>query len=296
MQTDLRRRLTQKPIVVAPGCYDALSALMIERAGFSAAYLSGASVAYTRLGRPDVGLVSLGEVADIIGAIRDRVSLPLVVDADTGFGNAMNVQRTVRLFARQGADALQLEDQVTPKRCGHLRDKRLVPVSEMVGKLHAAADARPHENVLLIARTDAIAVEGFEAALERAESYLEAGADVLFIEAPTSKEQMETVCKRFAGRVPLLANMVEGGSTPLHGTAESGGARVLGGDLPWRHGPGGRAYDAGILREPGGAWKHGTVSGSDAGFQGHQRRRRHGRVAGTEHAVCRVNEGANDEH
>ncbi len=217
--SDFRSRTAQKPLVVAPGCYDALSALMIERAGFAAAYLSGASIAYTRLGRPDIGLVSLTEVADTIGAIRDRVSLPLIVDADTGFGNALNVQRTVRLFARHGATALQLEDQATPKRCGHLRDKGLVSKAEMVGKLHAALDARPREDVLVIARTDAIAVEGFDAALDRAEAYVEAGADVLFIEAPTSTEQLGAVCRRFAGRVPLLANMVEGGATPLSDAA-----------------------------------------------------------------------------
>ncbi len=178
---------------MAPGCYDALSALMIERAGFAAAYLSGASLAYTRLGRPDVGLVTFSELVDTVGLIRDRVALPLIVDADTGFGNALNVQRTVRLLARAGADALQLEDQATPKRCGHLRDKTLVAKGEMVGKLHAALDARPGDGVLIIARTDAIAVEGFEAALDRAEAYHEAGADILFIEAPTSTEQLEAV-------------------------------------------------------------------------------------------------------
>jgi len=213
--SNFRSRLGQKPLVVAPGCYDALSALMIERAGFPAAYLSGASLAYTRLGRPDVGLVSLSELADTVGLIRDRVSLPLIVDADTGFGNALNVQRTVRLLARQGADVLQLEDQATPKRCGHLRDKSLISKDEMVGKVHAALDARPGDHVLIIARTDAIAVEGFDPALDRAEAYLEAGADVLFIEEPTSTEQLQAVCRRFAGRAPLLANMVEGGSTPL---------------------------------------------------------------------------------
>src|SRR4051812_37307793 len=180
--SNLRARLGQKPLVVAPGCYDALSALMIERAGFAAAYLSGASLAYTRLGRPDVGLVSLTELADTVGLIRDRVELPLIVDADTGFGNALNLHRTVRLLARQGADALQIEDQSTPKRCGHLRDKSLVSQAEMVGKVRAALDARPGEHVLIIARTDAIAVEGFERALDRADAYLEAGADVLFIE------------------------------------------------------------------------------------------------------------------
>ena len=213
--SNLRSRLADHKLLVAPGCYDALSALMIERAGFAAAYLSGASIAYTRLGRPDVGLVSFSELADTVGLIRDRVALPLIVDADTGFGNALNVQRTVRLLARQGADALQLEDQATPKRCGHLSDKSLISKDEMIGKLHAALDARPGAEVLIVARTDAIAVEGFEPALDRAEAYLEAGADVLFIEAPTSTEQLVAMCRRFAGRVPLLANMVEGGATPL---------------------------------------------------------------------------------
>lgn len=217
--SDLRSRLAGSKLLVAPGCYDALSALLIERAGFGAAYLSGASIAYTRLGRPDIGLVSFSELADTVGLIRDRVALPLIVDADTGFGNALNVQRTVRLLARQGADALQLEDQATPKRCGHLRDKSLISAAEMVGKLHAALDARPGAETLIIARTDAIAVEGFEPALDRAEAYLEAGADVLFIEAPSSTEQLQAVCRRFAGRVPLLANMVEGGATPLSDAA-----------------------------------------------------------------------------
>jgi 2-methylisocitrate lyase-like PEP mutase family enzyme len=211
----LSNRLKQNKLVVAPGCYDALSALMIERAGFEAAYVSGASIAYTRFGRPDIGLVSFSEVADCVAAIGDRVGIPLIVDIDTGFGNALNVQRTVKLVARAGASALQLEDQVTPKRCGHLNDKQLVTTVEMVGKIKAALDARPTEKVLIVARTDAIAVEGFAAALDRAEAYVEAGADVLFIEAPQSSEELTEIGKRFKGRVPLLANMVEGGKTPL---------------------------------------------------------------------------------
>jgi 2-methylisocitrate lyase-like PEP mutase family enzyme len=211
----LRARLNTPGLVVAPGCYDALSALLIERAGFEAAYVSGASIAYTRLGRPDIGLVSVGEVADIVAAIHERVNIPLIVDMDTGFGNALNVQRTVRQLAQAGASALQLEDQATPKRCGHLAGKELVSTAEMSGKIRAALDARPDGNVLLIARTDAIAVEGFDAALDRAEAYLAAGADMLFVEAPQSAEQLEAIGRRFAGRVPLLANMVEGGSTPL---------------------------------------------------------------------------------
>jgi 2-methylisocitrate lyase-like PEP mutase family enzyme len=213
--TSLRARLKMPGLVLAPGCYDALSALLIERAGFEAAYVSGASIAYTRLARPDIGLVSLSELTDVVAAIHERVTIPLIVDIDTGFGNALNVQRTVRLLAQAGASALQLEDQVTPKRCGHLTGKELVPASEMAGKIRAALDARPRDDVLLIARTDAIAVEGFDAAIDRAEAYLSAGADVLFIEAPRSTEQLAAIGKRFGGRVPLLANMVEGGKTPL---------------------------------------------------------------------------------
>lgn len=211
----LSERMKQTGLLVAPGCYDALSALMIERAGFEAAYVSGASIAYTRFGRPDIGLVSFSEVADTVAAISDRVRIPLIVDMDTGFGNALNVRRTVKLLARAGASALQLEDQVTPKRCGHLNDKQLVPTAEMVGKIKAFLDARPDPNVLLVARTDAIAVEGFQAALDRAEAYAEAGADVLFIEAPQSMDELATIGARFRGKVPLLANMIEGGKTPL---------------------------------------------------------------------------------
>jgi 2-methylisocitrate lyase-like PEP mutase family enzyme len=207
--------------VLAPGCYDALTASLIERAGFEAAYLSGASIAYSRLGRPDIGLVSASEVAETVGLIRDRCpDLPLIVDADTGFGNALNVQRTVTTFERAGASAIQLEDQESPKRCGHLAGKRLVSANEMSGKVRAALDARSDASTVIIARTDAIAVEGFEAALDRAEAYLDAGADMLFVEAPRSLDQMRTLCARFAGRVPLLANMVEGGSTPLKSADE----------------------------------------------------------------------------
>lgn len=218
--TSLRSRFQRPEIVVAPGCYDALSAYLIERAEFPAAYLSGASVAYTRLARPDIGLVSMSEVADTIGAIRDRLTIPLIVDADTGFGNALNVVRTVKLFASRGASAIQLEDQTTPKRCGHLADKSLIPATEMVGKLKAALDARPSAETLIIARTDAIAVEGLEPALDRAEAYREAGADLLFIEAPRTEAELAAIGRRFHGRVPVMANMVEGGKTPLKTAAE----------------------------------------------------------------------------
>ena len=216
----LRRRFREPGITVAPGCYDALSALMIERAGFAAAYLSGANIAYTRLGRSDIGLVSMTEVADAVGVIRERVALPLIVDCDTGFGNALNVVRMVKLMARRGASALQLEDQTMPKRCGHLAEKRLVPTGEMVGKIKAALDARPGPELLVIARTDAIAVEGYAAALERAEAYRQAGADMLFVEAPRDAVELAGIAARFGGRIPLMANMVEGGATPLRDAAQ----------------------------------------------------------------------------
>lgn len=201
--------------LLAPGVYDALSALLAQRGNAEAVYLSGASIAYTRFGRPDIGLVTMTEVAEVIAAIADRIDIPLIVDADNGFGNALNVQRTVRTFERVGAAALQLEDQTMPKRCGHLAGKTLIPTDEMVGKIRAACDARTTEDTLIVARTDAIAVEGFERALARAESYLEAGADVLFIEAPRTLNEMQTITTQFGRRIPLLANMVEGGHTPV---------------------------------------------------------------------------------
>lgn len=212
---DLRRRLRDGPILLAPGIFDALTGLIAARAGAEAAYLSGASIAYTRFGRPDIGLVSMAEVAATISAIRERIDLPLIVDADTGFGNALNVQRTVRLFERMGADAIQLEDQTSPKRCGHLAGKALVGAAEMRGKIRAALDARASDATLVIARTDAIAVDGLEAALDRAEGYAEAGADVLFVEAPQDAGQIDAIMARLKGRAPLMANMVEGGRTPL---------------------------------------------------------------------------------
>ena len=214
MTMSLKHRLAETRILVAPGVYDALSGLIAEQAGAEAVYLSGASIAYTRFGRPDIGLVSMSEVADTIAVLRDRIALPIVVDGDNGFGNALNVQRTVRVFERMGANAIQLEDQTMPKRCGHLDGKSLVSASEMAGKIRAACDARADDATLIIGRTDAIAVEGFEAALERAEAYLEAGADMLFVEAPQTMEQIGQIVTRFAGRVPLMANMVEGGKTP----------------------------------------------------------------------------------
>ena len=209
--------LARGRIVVAPGVFDAWSALLAERAGFEALYLSGASIAYTRLGRPDIGLVTLTEVTDTLQRIRERVKVPVIVDADTGFGNALNVIRTVKLLERAASPglAIQLEDQTLPKRCGHLDGKTLVPCGEMTGKIRAAVDARTSSDTLIVARTDAIAVEGLCAALDRAEAYLEAGANVLFVEALANAAQMREATSRFTGRAPLLANMVEGGKTPL---------------------------------------------------------------------------------
>lgn len=227
--TTLKALLQRPTPLLAPGVYDALSALVAEQAGFEALYLSGASIAYTRLGRSDVGLTTATEVAQTLAHITDRVRLPVIVDADTGFGNALNVQRTVRDFERAGAAMVQIEDQGFPKRCGHLDGKTVVPVGEMCGKLRGALDARRSEGTLILARTDAVAVEGLDAALERAERYLETGVDALFVEALRSPEQMRAACDRFASRVPLLANMVEGGKTPVLGADELGriGFRIV---------------------------------------------------------------------
>jgi len=219
MPETLLTRLARKPIVVAPGVYDAFTALVASQAGFETLYVSGAAIAYTRLGRPDIGLVSMSEVADTIALIRDRVGANLVVDADTGYGNAINVVRTMRTFERAGASAIQLEDQDFPKRCGHLDGKGLIPADEMVGKIKAALDTRASRDTLVIARTDAVAVEGFDRAIERASLYKEAGADVLFVEAPKTREELGRVVTALPG-IALMANMVEGGKTPPLPAAE----------------------------------------------------------------------------
>jgi 2-methylisocitrate lyase-like PEP mutase family enzyme len=203
------------PPVLVPGVFDGLSARMASMAGAEALYLSGASLAYTRFGSPDIGLVSMSELADSVAAITERTETPLIVDADTGFGNALNVQRTARRLAKAGAAAIQLEDQTLPKRCGHLAGKTLVSSGEMVGKIRAAKDALCGSDCLVVARTDAIAVEGLDAALDRAAAFVEAGADILFVEAPPDLAAMQRLTKQFAANIPLLANMVEGGQTPL---------------------------------------------------------------------------------
>ena len=201
--------------LLAPGIYDALSGLIAEQSGAQAVYLSGASIAYTRFGRSDLGLVSVSEVHDTLAAVTDRIKIPIIVDADTGFGNALNVQRTVRNFERAGAAAIQIEDQSFPKRCGHLDGKVLIKTDEMVGKVKAAVDARKTSDTLIIARTDARAVEGLQEAIDRAHTYEEAGADILFIESPRSVDELKVIRKSFHLNTPLLANMVEGGKTPV---------------------------------------------------------------------------------
>jgi 2-methylisocitrate lyase-like PEP mutase family enzyme len=215
MTETLRARLAKPTILIAPGIYDALTALIAERAGFEALYVSGAAIAYTRLGRPDIGLVSLSEVVDTVTLIRDRVGAHLVVDADTGYGNALNVARTVRLLERAGASAIQLEDQSFPKRCGHLDHKMLISEQEMVGKIRAAVDARRSRETLIIARTDAVAVEGIERAIARAAMYGDAGADVLFVEAPRQRAELAHIAAQLRRQMLLMANMVEGGKTTM---------------------------------------------------------------------------------
>jgi 2-methylisocitrate lyase-like PEP mutase family enzyme len=225
---DLRDILTPGAAVLLPGAANALTARVIEDAGFSAVYVTGAGIANTYLGMPDIGLTTATEIADHVWRIRDAVSIPLIVDADTGFGNALNVQRTVRMLERAGAGAIQLEDQVFPKRCGHFEGKDVIPASEMVKKIQAAVEARQHDSTLILARTDANALEGLDRALERAAMYHEAGADLLFVEAPQTTGELGAIPSRVPGR--HICNLVFGGKTPLlprGQLAEMGYAGVL---------------------------------------------------------------------
>ena len=209
----LRQMMTGKQIVVAPGAHDALTAKIIEQVGFSAVYMTGYGQAASHLGKPDVGLLTLTEMVARASNIVEAVNVPVIADADTGFGNAVNVMRTVREYEKAGVAAIQLEDQVAPKKCGHMTGRQVVSKEEMVGKIKAAADVRTDSDFMIIARTDARTVHGIGEALERAKAYEEAGADILFVESPESIEEMKQITSSF--KVPVLANMVEGGRTPF---------------------------------------------------------------------------------
>ena len=210
----LRKLLKEEEVILAPGCFNALSARLIEQAGFKTIYVSGAAVAGNFLGYPDIGLTTMSEVLENARNIARATSLPVVCDADTGFGNAINMMRTVREFESAGLAGIQIEDQVMPKKCGHTEGKLLISKAEMVQKVKAAVDARQDPDFVLVVRTDAIAVNGLDDALDRALAYQEAGADVVFVEAPRTLEEMRRVCGTI--KAPLLANMVEGGGkTPI---------------------------------------------------------------------------------
>jgi 2-methylisocitrate lyase-like PEP mutase family enzyme len=206
--------------MLVPGAADALAARVIEDLGFEAVYISGAGVTNAFLGAPDLGFISLPEIARHTEAIREAVEIPVLVDADTGFGNALNVRHTIRTLERAGADAIQLEDQTMPKKCGHFENKSVISTDEMAGKIKAAVDARESQDFLILARTDALAIDGFDAAIERAGRYIEAGADVTFVEAPRSVEQIREIPRRLS--VPQMVNVVVGGKTPVFGQAEFG--------------------------------------------------------------------------
>ena len=209
----LREILSKREAVLLPGASNALTARIIEDLGFKAIYVTGAGVTNTFLGVPDIGLISMTELANHVSAMRDVVALPLIVDADTGFGNPLNVTRTIRVLERSGANAIQLEDQEFPKRCGHFSGKSVIASTDMVQKIRAAADARIDPDLVIVARTDAIATHGFEDAMERAAAYIEAGADMTFVEAPGTKEQIVEIPKRL--KTPQFINIVAGGLTPM---------------------------------------------------------------------------------
>ncbi len=208
-----RKLMAEQQTILAPGAYDALSARLIEAAGFPAVYMTGFGVAASMLGRADVGLTTMSEMLDSARRIVQAVSVPVIADADTGYGNALNVVRTVREYEASGVAAIQLEDQISPKRCGHMEGKQLIATGEMVGKIQAAVAARRSHDFAVIARTDARAVEGLDAAIERARRYKAAGADMLFVEAPQSEDEVEAIASELKG-VPLLFNWAEGGKTP----------------------------------------------------------------------------------
>ena len=216
----LKELLKKDGIIVAPGVYDGISGVVIEQAGFEAAYLTGAGVAASAIGEPDIGLTSATEIAQVAKVVTTKLNIPLICDADTGFGNALNVIRTVHELERAGVAAVQMEDQVMPKRCGHLSGKVIVPADEMIQKMRAAVNEKFYKDTCIIARTDARAVSGFDDAIERAKQYIDTGIDVLFFEAPQSVYEVEKVGKLLGDRVALLSNQVYGGRTPSLTTKE----------------------------------------------------------------------------
>ena len=216
--TVLKQQINARRGLLVAGAANALAARLIEQLGFEAVYLSGAGITNTFYGMPDLGFVSLADLAQHTAASRDAVELPIIVDADTGFGNALNVRHTVRTLERAGANAIQLEDQAMPKKCGHFNDKSVIPAAEAASKIKAAVDARQNEDFLIIARTDARSVEGFEAALERAQLFIESGADMTFVEAPVSVDELRRIPQALS--VPQLVNVVIGGKTPTLDAAE----------------------------------------------------------------------------
>ena len=217
-QQQLRALIAQRRGVIVPGAFNAMSARLVADMGFEAIYVTGAGVTNMWFGLPDQGFMGLTDIADHTARIRDAVEVPLIVDADTGFGNALNTYHAVRTLERAGADCIQLEDQVSPKRCGHFNGKEVIEASEMIGKIKAACDARRNSDTIIMARTDAAAIHGFDAAVERAQQYAEAGADLLFVEAVTSAEHIAALPQRL--KTPQLMNMVIGGKTPITSTEE----------------------------------------------------------------------------
>lgn len=206
--------LASKDTFILPGAFDAMTARIIEETGFKAIYATGAGISNAQLGWADVGLTTLTEIAQVVSWMSEVTTVPIVVDADTGFGNAINMQRTVKVLEKSGAAALQIEDQVMPKKCGHFNGKEVISKDEMVGKIKAALDARTDDQLAIIARTDALGVLGFDEAIERANAYKEAGAHAIFVEAPTTYEQLSRITKEVSG-IPHIINLVEGGKTPL---------------------------------------------------------------------------------
>jgi len=226
----LRELLARREPLVAPGAYDALSARLVEQAGFDVVYMTGFGTTASLVGRPDVGLLTGAEMVDNARRIVSAVDVPVIADADTGYGNALNVLRTVQLYEQAGVSGIQLEDQVTPKKCGHMNDKQVIGTAEMVGKIRAAVDARRDPDLVVIARTDAVAVHGVDEAVARGRAYAGAGADLLFVEAPTSEDDIARIAGELAGVAPLVFNWAEGGKTPplpMARIAELGFALVI---------------------------------------------------------------------